>query len=561
MLSSSLLLCRVVDKSVTEGETEDMPSFASNDQQRVECTYDGCNRTYSTMGNLKTHMKTHQGDLPHKCPFKNCNKAFLTSYQLKNHERSHTGERPYQCDENGCDKKYSTQFRLQAHKRIHSGDTFVCKFDNCDKEFTTKSDLKKHERIHTGEKPFECPMNGCGKKFTASHHLKIHRGTHSQDKPYQCEDLGCSKQFKTKQQLTSHQRSHSNSKESEMETDEAFPTTSDQLTAISNGGDLQYRSMLPSPFSMLLENSDLTGHTSLVPSSTLGNTETSLPQAAYSVNITSLSDEIPLLPPPPPHPLSQPLPRPQTNAIDHLTPQSMDPVLSSNNLSSTFSTSELIDITGPQAQPYEASHAFSPGSSLTQPDLSHSKDPMAQARSSFLPPVPNNIPKPSSSSTEVSPEMLQGTFLAMQQLLSNGMFKQVLEKFAAELRCRCDACLPGMSTTSCCKTENDESKKTKLSESITSTEQHKTSTTEMSSQIQSSSFTLQTELHNDTQSATLPDPLSNQNQYSDQEWLYFIEDLLRSSEHPPARSTPLMTDASTQTDPSNCCKCKIELNF
>ena len=148
--------------------------------KKYECVYDGCNRSYTSMGNLKTHLKAHQGKYDYKCDHETCEKAFLSSYSLKVHRRIHTGEKPYSCEVDGCDKSFTTLYRLNAHKRVHTGETFDCEYDTCSKQFTTKSDLKKHTRTHSGEKPYQCKVNGCGKAFKAPHHLKTHSSKHQQ---------------------------------------------------------------------------------------------------------------------------------------------------------------------------------------------------------------------------------------------------------------------------------------------------------------------------------------------------------------------------------------------
>lgn len=37
------------------------PETKETTVNRFRCEYDGCSRTYSTVGNLRTHMKTHKG--------------------------------------------------------------------------------------------------------------------------------------------------------------------------------------------------------------------------------------------------------------------------------------------------------------------------------------------------------------------------------------------------------------------------------------------------------------------------------------------------------------------
>lgn len=185
-----------------------MATESGNEDKKFPCTYEGCNRAYKTKGNLKTHLKIHNGDYSYRCEYDGCEKSFVSSYSYKIHHRIHTKEKPYQCETDGCEKKFNTRYRLQAHMRIHNGDTFDCTFNNCNKGFTTKSDLQKHVRTHSGERPYQCVIENCGQTFTASHHLKIHNRKHTGEKPFECKTGGCEKSFSTKFALKSHQQIH-----------------------------------------------------------------------------------------------------------------------------------------------------------------------------------------------------------------------------------------------------------------------------------------------------------------------------------------------------------------
>ncbi|KAF4527700.1 hypothetical protein B566_EDAN016367 [Ephemera danica] len=131
------------------------PETNAREIKRYRCELEGCERTYSTAGNLRTHMKTHKGEYRFKCSEPGCGKAFLTSYSLKIHIRVHTKIKPFDCKYDGCDKAFNTLYRLRAHERLHNGNTFNCEQQGCLKYFTTYSDLKKHVRTHTKEKPFK----------------------------------------------------------------------------------------------------------------------------------------------------------------------------------------------------------------------------------------------------------------------------------------------------------------------------------------------------------------------------------------------------------------------
>ncbi|XP_068125125.1 metal regulatory transcription factor 1 isoform X2 [Hyperolius riggenbachi] len=184
------------------------PETKQKEVKRYQCTFEGCLRTYSTAGNLRTHQKTHRGEYTFVCNQEGCGKAFLTSYSLKIHVRVHTKEKPFECDVQGCEKAFNTLYRLRAHKRLHTGETFNCVTEGCSKYFTTHSDLRKHIRTHTREKPFRCDHDGCGKAFAASHHLRTHARKHTGERPFLCSSDGCEKTFSSQYSLKSHMKGH-----------------------------------------------------------------------------------------------------------------------------------------------------------------------------------------------------------------------------------------------------------------------------------------------------------------------------------------------------------------
>ncbi|CAH1799510.1 unnamed protein product [Owenia fusiformis] len=201
------------------------PQTKKKELKRYVCDFDGCAKTYSTAGNLKTHRKTHLGEYTFICNEDNCGKSFLTSYSLKIHVRVHTKEKPFGCEIKNCEKTFNTLYRLKAHQRLHTGETFNCQSENCPKIFTTLSDLKKHVRTHTGEKPYKCENDGCGKAFAVSHHLRTHTKTHGDDreKIYKCSETKCTKKFLSQNGLKSHQKKGHPDPEHIMEVNATIP--------------------------------------------------------------------------------------------------------------------------------------------------------------------------------------------------------------------------------------------------------------------------------------------------------------------------------------------------
>ncbi|XP_068598477.1 zinc finger protein GLI1 [Brachionichthys hirsutus] len=116
----------------------------------VECSRE--QRPFKAQYMLVVHMRRHTGEKPHKCTFEGCNKAYSRLENLKTHLRSHTGEKPYVCEHEGCNKAFSNASDRAKHQnRTHSNEKpYVCKIPGCTKRYTDPSSLRKHVKTVHG---------------------------------------------------------------------------------------------------------------------------------------------------------------------------------------------------------------------------------------------------------------------------------------------------------------------------------------------------------------------------------------------------------------------------
>ncbi|CAO1373907.1 unnamed protein product [Diamesa hyperborea] len=217
ILSNNLLdeLAFANDKSSPNGRT-DSSLF------KHRCRY--CGKIFGSDSSLQIHIRSHTGERPYKCNVF-CKKVLSCRSALQMHYRVHTGERPFRCKI--CGRSFTTKGNLKTHMSVR-GNTTTCNI--CFKTFACNSALSIHYRSHTKERPFKCTTcdrgfstkvrhiitdsslfkhrcRYCGKIFGSDSSLQIHLRSHTGERPYKC-NVFCKKVLSCRSALQMHYRVH-----------------------------------------------------------------------------------------------------------------------------------------------------------------------------------------------------------------------------------------------------------------------------------------------------------------------------------------------------------------
>lgn len=137
--------CKYCRKKFTQSTHLDVHLRSHMGVKPYKCDY--CDKRFTQGGNLRTHMRLHTGEKPFQCEI--CQKTFSRKGNLQAHLLTHDSYKPYVCKFDGCNKGFTQLGNLKAHQNRFHLDTInelfnkLAQFDKSQESFQS---LPKHER-------------------------------------------------------------------------------------------------------------------------------------------------------------------------------------------------------------------------------------------------------------------------------------------------------------------------------------------------------------------------------------------------------------------------------
>jgi len=161
-----------------------------------------CEKLLRDEHTLKCHIKAVHGSRNYSCPYDECKKSFSAIGILNAHLRTHSDEKIYDCEI--CGISYKDRGYYIKHLNFHHNGKKPYTCEVCDKSYLQRSHLRDHMSLHTGEKRFQCEV--CDKSFRQSKSYKEHLNCHNGLKPHKCSF--CSFTTSYRKNLISHEKKH-----------------------------------------------------------------------------------------------------------------------------------------------------------------------------------------------------------------------------------------------------------------------------------------------------------------------------------------------------------------
>ena len=165
-----------------------------NGVKRFTCDWPGCEYRAYQQSVIRKHAVCHAtSDSRVECTVDGCDKTFKTNRGLTVHVKFyHSREQEYGCDWPGCEYKTFNTTNLSSHRNVHTNDyNFVCHYKQCAKKFKRRMTLRRHLELHQGIRKLSCDWPECRYSTSNTTNLKEHKKRHSDETPYVCWQRGC----------------------------------------------------------------------------------------------------------------------------------------------------------------------------------------------------------------------------------------------------------------------------------------------------------------------------------------------------------------------------------